>query len=128
MANIDKVSKAVSKWAFDIASSIMPKVQIPQGSALGNIMQGFFGVNPATYNVWKELGFIAEPMIDIFVQPAINKLMSGLPDEQVREIADKFIDSFMKKAKEQGGVNLFGIMVDTEDLEKLRSLVNAEFE
>ena len=127
MTNIDKVSKAVSSWAFEIASTILPKYQIPQGSAIGNMMQGFLGINPATYNIWKELGFVAEPMIELFVTPAVSKLMAGMPDERIKEIADKFVDSFLKKAKEEGGVNLFGIIVDTDDLEKLRSLINEQF-
>ena len=127
MTNIDKVSKALSGWAFDIASAILPKYQIPQGSAIGNIMQGFLGINPATYNVWKELGFIAEPMIELFVTPAVTKMMAGMPEDRIKEIADKFVESFMKKAKEEGGVNLFGIMIDSSDLEKLRSLIDKEF-
>ena len=56
---VNKVSNALAEWGYKVASSFLPAYRIPEGSAIGNIMQGFFGMNPASYNVWKELGFLA---------------------------------------------------------------------
>ena len=58
---------------------------------MAGLMQ-LIGQDPATYNVWNELGFLAEPMIQTIVTPMIGKYMSGIPDEQVKNIAMKFAD------------------------------------
>lgn len=128
MAINDKVSMALGRWGFDIAKAILPAYRIPQGSAIGNMMQGFLGVNPATYNVWDELGFLAEPMIQMVVSPMVNKVLAGMSDEQAREVVDKFVDAFIEQAKKKGEVNVFGISVDQKDLEGLKSLLTATME
>lgn len=119
---------ALGRWGFDIAKAILPAYRIPQGSAIGNMMQGFLGVNPATYNVWDELGFLAEPMIQMVVSPMVNKVLAGMSDEQAREVVDKFVDAFIEQAKKKGEVNVFGISVDQKDLEGLKSLLTATME
>ena len=119
---------ALGRWGFDIAKTILPAYRIPQGSAIGNMMQGFLGVNPATYNVWDELGFLAEPMIQMVVSPMVNKVLAGMSDEQAREVVDKFVDAFIEQAKKKGEVNVFGISVDQKDLEGLKSLLTATME
>jgi hypothetical protein len=63
MSNIDKVSAALSEWLFNVAASILPKFKIPSESPIGKFMYGILGVNPSSYNIWKELGFLAEPTI-----------------------------------------------------------------
>jgi hypothetical protein len=128
MTIIDKVSIALGRWGFDVAKSILPSYRIPSGSAIGNIMQGFLGVNPATYNVWEELGFLAEPMIQSLVSPMVNKALAGMSDEQARDVVDKFVDAFIEQAKKKGEVNIFGISVDKGDLENLKALLNETME
>lgn len=123
MTVADKVSMALGKWGFDIAKAILPSYRIPPGSAIGNMMQGFLGVNPATYNVWNELGFLAEPMIQSIVSPMINKALAGMSEEQARDVVDKFVDAFIEQAKKKGEVNIFGISVDKKDLESLKALL-----
>lgn len=123
MTVADKVSMALGKWGFDIAKAILPSYRIPSGSAIGNMMQGFLGVNPATYNVWNELGFLAEPMIQSIVSPMINKALAGMSEEQAKDVVDKFIDAFIEQAKKKGEVNIFGISVDKKDLESLKALL-----
>ena len=66
MAKIDIISQTLSEWAFKVAKTILPQVQIPVGGKLGGLMQ-IIGVNPATYNIWNELGFLAEPVIQTMV-------------------------------------------------------------
>lgn len=119
----DKVSMALGKWGFDIAKSILPSYRIPPGSAIGNMMQGFLGINPASYNVWSELGFLAEPMIQSIISPMVNKVLAGMSEEQARDVVDKFVDAFIEQAKKKGEVNIFGISVDKKDLENLKALL-----
>lgn len=128
MTNIDKVSSAISEWTYIVASSVLPKVGIPRNSAIANVMQGFFGIDPASYNLWKELGFIAEPVIEVMVTPAINKVLAGFPDEKVPEVAEKFVDAFVKQAKEKGTVNLFGFGLGEDAFSDLKMILASKFE
>ena len=124
MAKIDIISQVLSEWAFKVAKTILPQVQIPVGGKLGGLMQ-IIGVNPATYNIWNELGFLAEPVIQTMVTPAIQRLMQGIPDEQVEELALKYVDAFIEQAKKKGSVNLFGVELEKDDLKELKSLLES---
>lgn len=126
MANIDKVSLALSEWAFKVAKSILPQLNIPVGGRLAGMMQ-ILGVNPATYSIWNELGFLAEPVIQTMVTPMVGQLLSGIPDEQVQELALKYVDAFVKQAQEKGSVNVFGIAIDESDLNDLREMLVKRF-
>lgn len=128
MTNIDKVSMALSEWVFNIAASVLPQYRIPQGSALGNMMQGFFGVDPATYNIWKELGFIAEPVIETLITPGITRMLSGLPEDRIPEMAGKFVDSFIEQAREKGEVNLFGLALKEDAFQGLKAILTKTME
>ena len=127
MTNIDKVSLAVSEWAFNVAKAFLPEFKIPVGGKLGGLMQ-LIGEDPASYNVWNELGFLAEPLIQTAVTPAINRMLSSFPDEQVPELAMKFVDSFIARANEKGTVNLFGIELTASTFERLKEILARKFE
>ena len=114
---VNKVSNALAEWGYKVASSFLPAYRIPEGSAIGNIMQGFFGMNPASYNVWKE------PLLQSLVTPAVNKMLAGMTDEQVQDIVFKFVDSFIAQAKEKGSVNLFGIELKEDAFVGLREIL-----
>jgi hypothetical protein len=126
MTNVDKVSSALSEWAFNVAKSFLPQFKIPVGGRLGGIMQ-LLGQDPATYNIWNELGFLAEPLIQTAVTPAVNRMLSGMPDEQVPEIAMKFVDSFIKRAEEHGSINLFGVELGQASFERLKEIMQSKF-
>lgn len=128
MTSIDKVSVAVSEWGFNVAKSVLPKINIPTESAIGKFMYGILGVNPASYNVWNELGFLAEPMIQSLVSPMVGRLMRGIPEEQVKDIAMKFADAFVKQAREKGSVNLFGLEMGENAFADLRAILASKFE
>jgi hypothetical protein len=128
MTNIDKASAALSEWAFNIVANVMPSYTIPPGSRLGGVMQTVFGIDPTKYNVWKELGFLAEPMIQTMVTPAVRRMLEGMPDEQVPEIAEKFVDAFRKQAQEKGGVNLFGLDVGPKAFDALKEILAKKME
>lgn len=122
MTNIDKVSLAVSEWAFNVTKAFLPQFKIPVGGKLGGLMQ-MIGADPATYNIWNELGFLAEPLIQTAVTPALNRLLAGIPDEQVPEIAMKFVDSFIKRAEEKGSINVFGIELGQGSFVRLKEIL-----
>lgn len=126
MTNIDRVSIALSEWAFNITKSVLPQVQIPVGGKLAALMQ-LLGADPRTYNIWDELGFLAEPLIQTMVTPAVNRMLQGIPDEQVPELADKFIDSFIARAEEKGDVDLFGIKLGRASFERLKEIMDSKF-
>lgn len=127
MTNIDKVSLAVSEWAFNVVKTFLPQFKIPIGGKLGGLMQ-LIGADPATYNIWNELGFLAEPLIQSMVTPTLNRMLSGMPDEQVPELAMKFVDSFISRAEEKGAVNLFGIELSKPTFERLKELLERRME
>lgn len=126
MTNIDKVSLAVSEWAFNVAKAFLPQFKIPVGGKLGGLMQ-MIGADPATYNIWNELGFLAEPMIQTMVTPMLNRALSGMPEEQIPDLAMKFVDSFIQRAEEKGSVNLFGIELGKSSFERLKELLESKF-
>lgn len=119
----DKVSMALGRWGMDVAKAILPTFRIPQGSAIGNMMQGFLGINPQTYSVWDELGFLAEPLIQSFASPMVNRMLAGMSEEQAQDVVDKFVDSFIEQAKKKGEVNVFGISLDAKDFESLKAML-----
>lgn len=126
MTNIDKVASALGEWGFNIAKAFLPQYKIPVGGKLGGLMQ-LIGQNPATYNVWNELGFLAEPLIQTMVTPAVRSMLGNIPDEQVPEIAMKFVDSFIKRAEEKGSVNLFGIELGKPSFDRLKEIMESKY-
>ena len=128
MSNIDKVSAALSEWIFNVASSILPKLKIPAESPIGKFMYGILGVNPANYNIWKELGFLAEPTIQVMLSPVLTKFLGAVPDDQIKEIAEKYVDAFLSRAQEKGGVNVFGVQLGPKAFEGLKEILASKFE
>lgn len=128
MTSIDKIGVVLSQWLFNVAKSVLPQVGIPADSAIGKFMYGILGVNPASYNLWNELGFLAEPMIQTMVTPIVNKYMSGIPDEQAKDIALKFADAFVTQAQQKGSVNLFGLEMGENAFADLKSMLVSKFE
>lgn len=127
MTNIDKVSAALGEWAFTVAKSVLPKMRIAPNSPVGHLM-GIIGADPTTYNIWNELGFLAEPLIQTMVTPAVQKMLGSIPDEQVPELAMKFVDCFIEQAGKKGTVDLFGLGLSKDAFEGLRSILSAKLE
>ena len=125
MTNIDKVSAALSEWAFNVAKSVLPKMRIGQNTPVGHLM-GILGADPTTYNIWNELGFLAEPLLQTMVTPAVQKLLGSIPDEQVPELAIKFVDSFVAQAQKKGSINLFGLELGKNAFEGLKEIMSAK--
>lgn len=128
MSNIDKVSAALSEWAFNVAASILPKVKIPNESPIGKFMYGILGVDPSSYNIWKELGFLAEPTIQVMLSPMLIKFLGAVPDSQIKEVAEKYADALLSRAQEKGGVNVFGVQLGPKAFEGLKDILASKFE
>ena len=127
MTNLDKVSAALGQWGFNVVKSVLPQIRIPVGGKLGGLMQ-LIGADPATYNIWNELGFLAEPLIQTIVTPAVHRMLGSMPDDQIPELAMKFVDSFIQRAEEKGSVNLFGIELGKPTFERLKEILSRQFE
>jgi hypothetical protein len=123
MGNIEGVSLAVSSWAFNIAKSILPKVNIPNESAIGKFMYGILGINPASYNLWSELGFLAQPTIQAFISPMLNNVLKGMTDEQIKDIAMQYADAMIAEVERKGSINLFGLELRRDAIEDLKRLL-----
>lgn len=120
---VDKVTSALSAWAFNIAKSILPKVNIPTESAIGKFMYGILGVNPASYNLWSELGFLAQPTIQAFLTPMLNKALNGLTDEQIKEIVMQYAEAMLTEVERKGSLNLFGLELRRDAIEDLKRML-----
>ena len=122
MTNLDKISAALSEWLFNVAKSALPQVRIPANSSVGHLM-GMLGADPATYNVWNELGFLAEPLIKTTITPMLNRALQGFPDEQLPELAQSYADAFLTRAQEKGSVNLFGMELGPKAFQGLKDIL-----
>jgi hypothetical protein len=127
MSKIDCLAGALSEWGYDVAKAILPKYTIPMDSPVGKFMYGILGVNPASYNVWSELGFLAEPVLQSVITPMVSRLAEGMPEEQIPAIAEKFVDSFIARAREKGSVNLFGMEMGEDAFLSLKKTMERRF-
>lgn len=58
--------------------------------------------------------------VTALIDGALAKAMEMIPDESVPQFAHDFVQSAIKR----GGIELFGIEVEKEDLEELANLLN----
>ena len=123
MTNIELVSSAISEWSFKVAASVLPKVRIPADSAIGKLMSTFIGIDPASYNLWHALGFLAEPTIEVVVSPMIRQYLGGMSDEQVKSVVMKYIDSMLQQVERKGSINLFGMQLGRDAFEDLKRIM-----
>lgn len=126
MANVDKLAEVLGEWGFNIAKSVLPSVKIPPMSTVGKMM-AVLGVNPSSYSIYNELGFLVEPSIRAFITPMVARYAAQLPDEQIPEVAKMYADAFRKQAAEQGYVDLFGIQIGEPSFERLQELIDRKF-
>lgn len=117
------VSAAISEWVFKVAASVLPKVNIPTESAIGKFMYGILGIDPRNYNLWNELGFLAEPTIEVMVSPMVGRYLEGLPDEQIKSVAMKYVDAMLSEVERKGSINLFGLHLQRDAIEDLKRIM-----
>lgn len=118
----ESLTNALSQWAFKVASSFLPAVRIPQTSGVGSVM-AMLGIDLSRYNVWNELGFLAEPVIKTMLTPIVSKYFGSMSEEQLTETVDTIVNSCISQAKERGHVNVFGIELKEDAFEGLKSML-----
>lgn len=126
MSNIVKVNEALTEWAMNVAKSVLPQIAIPHDSTIGKMMN-FLGVDPRSYSVYDELGFIVEPSIKMFVAPTLEKYLGGMSDDQVKDMAFTYASAFRKRAAEKGYVNVFGVQLGESAFVGLQDILNEKF-
>lgn len=125
MSNIEKLSEILTEWLSNVASSVLPKISISPTSSIGRVMNGFFGVDLASYSVWNELGFLAKPAINSFVQPMLVKYLSFMPEEKIKSTALEMVGAMVKQAEMKGYVNLFGIQIGKNAFDDLHMMIES---
>lgn len=123
MSNIIKVNEALTEWVMKVAKSVLPQVQIPQTSSIGGLMR-MLNIDPRTYSIYDELGFLLKPTIKHYVEPMVGKFFNGMSDEQVKELAMSYVEAFSEQAREKGRINLFGIHLGADAFDGLRDILN----
>lgn len=123
MASIEKLGEALTEWGMNVAKSVLPNVKIPPQSGIGGFMQ-ILGIDPMSYNIYNELGFLLKPTMRRFIQPTLTKYLGGMTDAEVEEVAMEYVEALREKAGERGYVNLFGIQVGVNAFDGLKDILN----
>lgn len=127
MTNIEKVSAALTEWLTKVGKSVLPKVTIPAVGNAGKVISGLFNIDLSTYSVWDELGFLLSPMMQTFVEPALGRFLSQVPDDKIEEVAMSFANSFIERCHEKGSVNIFGFEMGEDAFLDLREILARHF-
>lgn len=127
MRNIDKLATGLGQWMYKVAAGVLPQVKIPVNSGVGKVMS-LIGVDVSTYNIWRELGFLAEPTMQVLITPILNQYLGAVPDDKVKEIAMMYADAMVKRAEDKGSINLFGMEIGQDAFEDLKEILTKEFE
>jgi hypothetical protein len=125
MNSIKTLSAALTEWAMVVVKSGMPQLVVPPDSTIGRMML-FMGVNPATYNIYNELGFLLQPTLKTYIDPMLVKFFKDMSDEEVMSVAMAYIDACEQHANEQGHVNLFGIELGANAFAGLRDIIKSK--
>lgn len=120
---IESITTGISEWLENVIASALPKVSINPNVGIGKVMSGFFGIDLSTYNVWKELGFLAQPMIQNFVAPALEKYLVMIPEDQREDAVMSIVDAMIAQAEKNGYVNIFGIQLGKNAFQGLKDIL-----
>ena len=126
MASIEKLGEALTEWGMNVAKSVLPNVKIPPQSGIGGFMQ-ILGIDPMSYNIYNELGFLLKPTMRRFIQPTLTKYLGGMTDAEVEEVAMEYVEALREKAGERGYVNLFGVQVGANAFDGLKDILTDKF-
>ena len=126
MSSIDKLAEALTEWGMNVAKSVLPNVKILPQSGIGSFMQ-ILGIDPMSYNIYNELGFLLKPTMRRFIQPTLAKYLGGMTDAEVEEIVLEYAEAMREKANERGYVNLFGVQVGANAFDGLKDILTAKF-
>ena len=108
---IQQLSKVLAEWLSKVIASVLPSIKIQPTSGIGKVMNGFFGIDLATYNVWNELGFLATPILNNLTEPMLQQYLSFVPQESIKTTATDMVKAMIAEADRKGHVNLFGVEI-----------------
>lgn len=108
----------------EILSSVMMHWMKPMfesgvvGKLMGNFLapSGKFSIGNALANAFAPL---LSDSATAIVDGALKKVLMMIPDENIPEFARDFVQSGIKR----GGIDLFGVEIEKEDLEELARLL-----
>lgn len=126
MASIDKLGEALTEWGMNVAKGVLPNVKIPPQSGIGSFMQ-MLGIDPMSYNIYNELGFLLKPTMRRFIQPTLTKYLGGMTDAEVEEMAMEYAEALRTQAMEKGYINIFGIQVGANAFDGLKDILTNKF-
>jgi hypothetical protein len=126
MASIEKLGEALTEWGMNVAKSVLPNVKIPPQSGIGGFM-AMLGIDPMSYNIYNELGFLLKPTMRRFIQPTLTKYLGGMTDAEVEEVAMEYVEALRTQAMEKGYVNIFGIQVGANAFDGLKDILTDKF-
>ena len=86
-------------------------------------MNGFFGIDLATYNIYNELGFLLLPTMRAVVKPALRKYLSGMSDAEIKELAMSYAEALRQQASQNGYVNVFGVQLGADAFDGLHDIL-----
>jgi hypothetical protein len=128
MNRIEQLSEVLTEWLSNVTTSVLPRISITPSSSIGKIMNGFFGINLESYNLFNELGFLAKPTINSFIKPYLDKYLAMIPEEKIKQSAMEIVGAMVKKAETSGYVNVFGIQIGKNAFEDLYSMIEENVE
>jgi hypothetical protein len=120
---IKSITIGISEWLENVIASALPKVSISPNGTIGKMMNGFFGIDLSTYNVWKELGFLTQPVLQNFVAPTIEKYLSMIPEEQREKAVMSLVDAMIEQTEKNGYVNVFGFKLGKNVFQGLKDIL-----
>lgn len=124
----ENITIGISEWLENVIASALPKVSINPNGTIGKMMNGFFGIDLSTYNVWKELGFLAQPMLQNFVAPTIGKYLSMIPEEKLEEAVMSLVDAMIEQTEKNGYVNVFGFKLGKNVFQGLKDILQEKMQ
>ena len=119
--NKEAFGQALSDWAKTIFKNILPQIKLPGNTPVANIMGNILGIDLSTYNPLDEFSFLAEPIVDSFIQPMAENIVGKLPDESVPAVVNTFLDSFITRAQENGSISFYGIPLEEKHFQNLKN-------
>lgn len=120
---VERTIEAVCEWLMNVGANALPQMSIPPQSTVGRLMAGAFGIDPSTYNVWNELGFLLGPTVKSVVAPKLGEFLSALPEENYDDSVMSFVESFIQQARSKGYVDLFGIQLGENAFIRLKEIL-----
>jgi len=132
--NYNRLALAVASWVKPRAIALVSQhtfvTSLNESLRNSNSLRTFvnmFGLDLRNYSVVDELGFLIEPLLNrltsTYLVETLQKLASN---EEVIPMAKEIVTAALQAVPNKPGqrINVFGIMLDTNDLKSLQDTIN----